>query len=260
MKRKKQTHSQKPSSSPDLSGQPANSIRLNKFIANAGICSRREADKLIESGVFSVNGSVVTQLGTKIKPTDTVKYGGQTLRGEKPMYVLLNKPKDYITTMDDPQKRKTVLYLVHNACKERIYPVGRLDRNTTGLLLLTNDGEMTKKLTHPKHGARKIYHLFTDKKVTKAHLIKLSEGVDLEDGIAKADQITYVGDGADKKQIGLELHSGKNRVVRRMFEALGYKVLKLDRVSFAGLTKKNLQRGRWRFLTEKEVGLLKRIQ
>ena len=242
----------------DFVPRPSNEVRLNKFIANTGLCSRREADRLIESGVITINGKVVTQLGTKVKPTDVVHCEGQKLSTERPVYLLLNKPKDFITTVDDPQGRRTVLQLVHNACKERVYPVGRLDRMTTGLLLLTNDGEMTKRLTHPSHGVRKLYHVTTEKNVTAAHLKQLITGVMLEDGESRADEAKYVS-GQDKKQVGLVLHSGKNRVVRRMFAELGYKVLKLDRVSFAGLTKKDLPRGRWRHLTEKEVNFLKMI-
>lgn len=233
-------------------------IRLNKYIAHAGICSRREADTLIESGAVEVNGKVVTELGTKVLPTDDVKVGNQGLSLEKKVYVLVNKPKDYITTVSDPRNRKTVLHLIQGACKERVYPVGRLDRNTTGVLLLTNDGDLTKRLTHPKHGVKKIYQVTTGQKVSKNDLIKLVEGVELEDGRVYADVASYVGDASDKREIGIELHSGKNRVIRRMFEKLGYKVIKLDRVAFAGLTKKNLPRGKWRLLTEKEVGILYR--
>ena len=234
-------------------------IRLNKYISNAGICSRREADELIESGVVQVNGITITEMGYRVKPTDIIKYGGQTLKKEKMVYLVLNKPKDYITTFDDPQKRRTVLELVQNACKERIYPVGRLDRATTGLLMFTNDGELTKKLTHPRYGVRKIYHVELDKPLKKQDLEQISEGLELEDGPIKVDEITYVGDGKDKAQIGIELHSGKNRIVRRIFEHLGYNVRKLDRVMFGSLTKKDLTRGRWRFLTEAEVGILKMI-
>lgn len=234
-------------------------IRLNKYISNAGICSRREADDLIESGVVSVNGKIITEMGYRLKPTDIVNYGGQTLKKERMVYLLLNKPKDYITTFDDPQKRKTVLELVQNACKERIYPVGRLDRATTGLLLFTNDGDTTKKLTHPKYGVRKIYHVELDKPLKMADLKKIQEGVELEDGEIKPDEITYVGDGSNKKEIGIELHSGKNRIVRRLFEHFGYNVRKLDRVMFGPLTKKDLPRGRWRFLTEAEIGMLKMV-
>lgn len=234
-------------------------VRLNKFLADAGICSRREADKLIGSGVVQINGKVVTQLGTKVMPTDKVQYGGETLRREKLQYILLNKPKGFITTSDDPQDRKIVMSLVQNACTERIYPVGRLDRNTLGLLLFTNDGDLAKKLTHPKHQVKKIYHVFLDKPLTKNDMLILASGVPLEDGMAQADKIAYVESENDKSQIGLELHSGKNRIVRRMFEHLGYKVIKLDRVFFAGLTKKDLPRSKWRKLTDKEIGLLKRI-
>ncbi len=235
-------------------------IRLNKFLSNAGICSRREADELIQAGVISVNGKVVTELGTRIRPTDKVVYGGQAIRPEKPVYILLNKPKDYITTVDDPFKRKTVLQLIAKACKERVYPVGRLDRNTTGVLLLTNDGELTKKLTHPSYDVKKIYHVTLDQNVAKSDLERLLQGITLDDGTkVYADAVSYVGDGSNKKEVGLEIHTGQNRVVRRMFEALGYKVTKLDRVVFAGLTKKNVPRGKWRFLTEKEVNFLKMI-
>ncbi len=234
-------------------------IRLNKYISNAGICSRREADELIESGVVQVNGKVITEMGYRVKPTDIVKYGGQTLKKEKMVYLVLNKPKDYITTVDDPQKRRTVLELVQGACKERIYPVGRLDRSTTGLLMFTNDGELTKKMTHPRYGVRKIYHIELDKPLKKQDLDQIAEGIELEDGEIKVDEISYVGDGKDKTQVGVEIHSGKNRIVRRIFEHLGYNVRKLDRVMFSSLTKKDLAKGRWRFLTEAEVGMLKMI-
>lgn len=230
--------------------------RLNKFIAHAGICSRREADNLIKQGLISVNGKIVTEMGYKLQPEDTVKYAGQTLKGEALKYVLLNKPKDHITTSKDPQNRKTVMHLVAKAGRERIYPVGRLDRNTTGVLLLTNDGELAKKLSHPKHGYKKIYHVQLDKNMKSGDMNKLLSGVELEDGPAVADAIAYV-EGASKREVGIELHSGKNRVVRRMFDHLGYNVVKLDRVYFAGLTKKDLPRGAWRFLTEKEVNMLK---
>ena len=232
-------------------------IRLNKYIATSGICSRREADELITSGAVSVNGKVVTEMGVKVLSTDIISYGGETLRNEKNVYLLLNKPKDFITTSDDPFNRKTVMSLVHRACKERIYPVGRLDRMTTGLLLFTNDGEMAKKLTHPKHNIKKIYQVELDKALTKADMIEITKGVELEDGVATVDVITYVGEGADKKTLGLELHSGKNRIVRRIFEHFGYNVVKLDRVYFAGLTKKDLPRGRHRFLTDIEINMLK---
>lgn len=235
------------------------SIRLNKYIANAGICSRREADKLISSGAVSINGKVVTQLGTKVSKDDTVQFGGETLHKEKMIYVLLNKPKDYITTTDDPEGRKTVMALVSNACRERLYPVGRLDRATTGLLLLTNDGEMAKKLMHPRHGVKKIYHIELDQNLSKTDMEKIYSGIELDDGIAQVDEIAYDGDSGDKKSIGLELHSGKNRIVRRIFESMGYRVVKLDRVYYAGLTKKDLPRGRWRFLTQMEINMLKMI-
>ena len=231
-------------------------IRLNKYIANTGLCSRREADKLIATGVISVNGKVITQMGVKISPVDLVQKNGRTLKSEKKVYVLLNKPKDCISTVNDPQERKTVLNIVKNACKERIYPVGRLDRNTMGLLLFTNDGELTKKLTHPRYGIKKFYCVTLDKKLEKKHLDKIAKGVELEDGKAEVDSIAYIIQGKDKKEIGLELHSGKNRIIRRIFEHLGYRVKKLDRIYYAGLTKKNLPRGKWRFLTEMEVGML----
>lgn len=231
-------------------------VRLNKYIANAGICSRRDADKLIVAGAISVNGKVVTELGTKIGPLDKVKYGDQTISREVPRYLLLNKPKGYITTTDDPEDRKTVMNLIAGACKERIYPVGRLDRNTTGLLLFTNDGNIAKKLTHPRFGIKKIYHAELDKPLTRADFTKISEGIALDDGFIKVDLIEYIGDGKDKKQIGIELHSGQNRIVRRIFEHFEYKVVRLDRVYYAGLTKKNLPRGRWRFLEEQEINLL----
>ena len=234
-------------------------IRLNKFIANTGVCSRREADELIKAGAVKVNGKVVTELGTKINPDDKVQYGDQTIKTEKLVYILLNKPKDYITTMDDPQGRKTVMSLIRGACKERVYPVGRLDRNTTGLLLFTNDGELTKRLTHPKFLVSKMYHAQLDKNMRQEDFDKMKNGLELEDGFIKPDRMEYVADGSDKKQIGLEIHSGRNRIVRRMFEHLGYDVVKLDRVTYAGITKKELPRGKWRFLEPKEVGFLKML-
>ncbi|NCC73633.1 MAG: rRNA pseudouridine synthase [Sphingobacteriia bacterium] len=234
-------------------------IRLNKFISNAGICSRRDADNLIISGTVKVNGEVVSEVGTKILPTDKVQIGEETLKSEKLRYVLLNKPKGYITTTDDPDKRNTVMMLVEKACKERIYPVGRLDRNTTGLLLFTNDGDLARKLTHPRSRVNKTYHVYLNKAVTKNDMKQLEEGIELEDGQAKVDAIAYVGTGADKKDVGVELHSGKNRIVRRLFETLGYEVIKLDRVVFAGLTKKDLPRGRYRMLDPKEVAFLKML-
>jgi len=232
-------------------------VRLNKFISNAGICSRREADMLISTGVITVNGKIVTELGYKIKPTDIVHYGGESIRREKNVYLVLNKPKDYLTTMDDPDQRKTVYDLIRNACNERVYPVGRLDRASTGVLLFTNDGDLTKKLTHPKYEKKKIYHVVLDKPLKRADMDKIAEGVTLEDGDVKADEIHYVAGAASKKEVGIELHSGKNRIIRRIFESLEYKVMKLDRVYFAGITKKDLPRGRWRFLTEKEIAMLK---
>ena len=240
----------------EINYDPNEPLRLNKFLANAGICSRREADEFIQAGVVTVNGEVVTELGTKILRTDVVKFHDQTVSLEKKVYVLLNKPKDYVTTSDDPQQRKTVMDLVKNACPERIYPVGRLDRNTTGVLLLTNDGDLASKLTHPKYLKKKIYHVYLDKNVTAHDLQAIAEGIQLEDGEIKADDVQYA-DAIDKKQVGIEIHSGKNRIVRRIFESLGYKVLKLDRVQFAGLTKKNLRRGDWRYLTEEEVDRLR---
>ena len=248
----------KSSSSRPARRTEAESIRLNKFIANAGVCSRREADVLIQAGAIKVNGIVVTELGVRVGPRDKVQYGDQTLAGEKMMYLLLNKPKGYITTSEDPYERKTVMELVSEACRERIYPVGRLDRNTTGLLLFTNDGDLAKKLTHPRHKVRKIYHVELDKALTKSDMIRISDGIELEDGVIKADEIAYTGES--KREIGIELHSGKNRVVRRIFEVLEYDVVKLDRVSFAGLTKKDLPRGRWRFLTDSEVNYLKMLR
>lgn len=235
---------------------PTEPIRLNKFLANAGVCSRREADEFIQAGVVTVNGEVVTELGTKVMRTDVVKFHDDPVMLEKKVYVLLNKPKDYVTTSDDPQQRKTVMDLVKNACPERIYPVGRLDRNTTGVLLLTNDGDMASKLTHPKFLKKKIYHVYLDRNVTAHDLQQIAEGITLDDGEIKADAIEYA-DPVDKKQVGIEIHSGKNRIVRRIFESFGYKVLKLDRVQFAGLTKKNLRRGDWRYLTEEEVDRLR---
>lgn len=232
-------------------------VRLNKYLSNAGVCSRREADVLIQTGVVSVNGEIITELGYKIKKGDKVQYDGETINAETKRYVLLNKPKGFITTMDDPLGRKTVMGLVINACKERIYPVGRLDRDTTGLLLFTNDGDMAKKLTHPRYEATKIYHVETDKPVQKEHLELLMRGIELEDGRIQADKAEYVTDGKSAREVGIEIHSGKNRIVRRMFEKLGYEVVKLDRVQFASLTKKDLPRGYYRHLTEKEVSFLK---
>lgn len=254
--RKPGRYDKKPSKRPTGDG----SIRLNKYIADAGICSRREADKLIEAGVVTVNGKVVTELGTKVLPEDKVVYGGQRLSREKLRYVLLNKPRGYITTLDDPQERKTVISLVKNACEERIYPVGRLDRNTTGLLLFTNDGGLAQHLAHPRHGIRKVYHVVLNRALSKGDLLKIAEGFELDDGFIKVDDISYAAGAADKKEIGVELHSGRNRIVRRIFEHLGYKVVRLDRVAYAGLTKKDVPRGKWRHLTEKEVNFLKMIK
>ena len=235
---------------------PNEPIRLNKFLANAGVCSRREADEFIQAGVVTVNGQVATELGTKVMRTDVIHFHDQLVSLEKKVYVLLNKPKDYVTTSDDPQQRKTVMDLVKNACPERIYPVGRLDRNTTGVLLLTNDGDLASKLTHPKYLKKKIYHVYLDRNVTAHDMQAIADGITLDDGEIKADDIQYA-DPNDKKQVGIEIHSGKNRIVRRIFESLGYRVTRLDRVQFAGLTKKNLRRGDWRYLTEEEVDRLR---
>ena len=235
---------------------PNEPIRLNKYLANAGVCSRREADEYIQKGEVTVNGQVVTELGTKVKRSDEVKFHDQPVTIEKKVYILLNKPKDCVTTSDDPQQRKTVMDIVKDACPERIYPVGRLDRNTTGVLLLTNDGELASKLTHPKFLKKKVYHVFLDKNVAVEDLQKIADGIELEDGEVHADAIEYA-DENDHSQVGIEIHSGKNRIVRRIFEHLGYHVVKLDRVQFAGLTKKNLRRGDWRFLTEQEVEMLR---
>ena len=235
---------------------PTAPVRLNKYLANAGVCSRREADEFIQAGVVKVNGEVVTELGTKVLRSDEVVFHDQPVSLEKKVYVLLNKPKDYVTTSDDPQQRKTVMDLVKNACPERIYPVGRLDRNTTGVLLFTNDGDLASKLTHPKFLKKKVYHVFLDKNVTAHDMQQIAEGIELEDGEIHADAIEYT-DETEKNQVGIEIHSGKNRIVRRIFESLGYRVIKLDRVQFAGLTKKNLRRGDWRFLTAQEVDMLR---
>ena len=235
---------------------PNEPIRLNKYLANAGVCSRREADEFITAGVVSVNGQVVTELGTKIKRGDEVKFHDQVVSLERKIFVLLNKPKDTVTTSDDPQARRTVMDLVKGACEERIYPVGRLDRNTTGVLLLTNDGDLASKLTHPKYLKKKIYHVHLDKNLTKADMEQIAAGIQLDDGEIHADAISYT-DENKKNDVGIEIHSGKNRIVRRIFESLGYKVVKLDRVYFAGLTKKGLRRGDWRYLTEQEVNFLR---
>lgn len=237
--------------------QEPEKIRLNRFIANSGLCSRRDADEHIRNRLISVNGNVTTDLGTKVTYADDVRFKNKKLTAEKKVYILMNKPKDYVTTVEDPHAEHTVLELLGNDFKERVYPVGRLDKATTGVLLLTNDGDLAGKLTHPKYKRKKVYHVFLDKSVNKTDLFKLTEGIEIDDIMVIADAVSYA-DTEDKSQIGIELHSGQNRVVRRMFESLGYKVKKLDRVYFAGLTKKNVQRGKWRFLTEKEVSMLKR--
>lgn len=237
---------------------PSKEIRLNKYIANAGVCSRREADKLIEAGEFKVNGEVVTELGYKVNSGDKVTFKGKKLTPEKPVYVLLNKPKDFITTTDDPENRRTVMELVKTACEERIYPVGRLDRNTTGLLLFTNDGELARKLAHPSHKVTKIYKVELDKNITNEDFLKIEEGLELEDGLAVVDRLAIVDN--NKKTLGIEIHIGKNRIVRRIFEHLGYEVIKLDRVMYGPLDKLNLPRGKWRFLTDKEIIKLKNLK
>lgn len=232
-------------------------IRLNRYIANSGVCSRRKADELIQAGVVQVNGTVVTELGTKVDPQkDEIRYNGERLKREKMVYILLNKPKDYITTTDDPQERRTIMHLVEKASKERIYPVGRLDRNTTGLILLTNDGNLAEKLSHPRNNIMKIYHIELSKNLTQGDLNKIGFGLELEDGFIKPDEVSYI-QGASKNEVGIQIHSGKNRIVRRIFESLGYEVIKLDRVIYANLTKKDLPRGRWRHLEEKEIIQLK---
>lgn len=235
--------------------KPQGAIRLNRFIANSGICSRREADDLITAGVISVNGKIVSELGTKVNPEDEVRFNGEVIKGEKKVYILMNKPKGYVTSVDDPHSDKTVMDLLKGACNERVYPVGRLDKNSVGVLLFTNDGELTRKLTHPSYNKRKIYQVTLDKPLTEADMSKIAEGITLEDGPIFADEISYVNDS--RREVGIEIHSGRNRIVRRIFESLGYSVQKLDRVYFAGLTKKKLKRGAWRFLTPKEVSILK---
>lgn len=239
------------------SGKVQEAVRLNRFIANSGICSRREADDLIRNGLISVNGKVVTEMGLKVTTKDEIRYKNKKLSAEKKVYILMNKPKGYVTTVEDPHADHTVIEIIVDECPERVYPVGRLDKSTTGVLLLTNDGELTGKLTHPRYEKKKIYHVTLDRQVLKNDLFRITEGVELEDGIVAADAVAYA-DSEDKSQIGIELHSGKNRVIRRLFETLGYKVKKLDRVYFAGLTKKNLPRGKWRYLSEKEIVMLKR--
>ncbi len=238
------------------SASQKNQTRINKFLAHGGIASRRECEKYISAGLVTVNGEVVTDLSYKVIEGDEVRFNGTVIEGEKKQYVLLNKPKDFITTLEDDQGRKTVMDLVSNACDERIYPVGRLDRATTGVLLFTNDGDMVKRLTHPSHGARKLYHVILDKAFTQADFEKLEMGIALEDGEIKPDKLSYIDD-AGRNEVGIEIHSGKNRVVRRTFESLGYTVTKLDRVIFADLSKKNLKRGQWRHLEEREIGMLK---
>jgi len=235
---------------------PDTPIRLNKFLANAGICSRREADEFIQAGVVKVNGEVVTELGVKVKPTDSIMFHNQPVSLERKVYILLNKPKDCVTTSDDPQERRTVMDLVKGACPERIYPVGRLDSNTTGVLLLTNAGELASKLTHPKFKKRKIYQVTLNKELSEEDFRTIQDGIQLDDEVVKVDNLSYV-DEDQLNVVGIEIHTGQNRVVRRIFESLGYKVFKLDRVYFAGLTKKNLPRGKWRHLTQQEVNLLK---
>ena len=237
---------------------PTGEMRLNRFIANAGVCSRREADTYISAGMVSVNGNIVTELGVKVLPTDEVRFDGTKLNTEKKVYLLLNKPKDFVTTTDDPHADKIVMDLVKDACPERIYPVGRLDRNTTGLLLFTNDGDLSKRLTHPSHTMKKVYQVSLDRPVTMEHLQQIADGIELEDGKIAADAISYISH-EEKDEVGIEIHTGRNRIVRRIFEHFGYRVKKLDRVLFAGLTKKNLPRGKYRFLTEKEIQFLKML-
>ncbi len=240
----------------EVLADPNEPIRLNKFLSNAGVCSRREADEFIQAGAVKVNGQVITELGTKITRQDEVLFNERPVKIESKVYILLNKPKNTVTTSDDPKERKTVMDLVRNACRERIYPVGRLDRNTTGVLLLTNDGDLASKLTHPSFKKKKIYHVWLDKNVAIEDMEKIANGLDLEDGEIHADAISYASED-DKSQVGIEIHSGRNRIVRRIFESLGYHVMRLDRVYFAGLTKKNLNKGKWRYLNEREVNALR---
>lgn len=240
-----------------LGSQPAaRQTRLNKFIAHTGVCSRREADAMILSGAIQVNGKTITELGTKVGPGDVVTHKGKRLQGEKKVYILLNKPKDCVTTVKDTHGRKTVLDLVGDCCPERIYPVGRLDRHTTGVLLLTNDGALAEALTHPSHNRKKIYHIFLDRNLKPGDLAQISKGIELEDGFIRPDSIQYA-DAKDRRQVGMEIHSGKNRIVRRIFEHFDYRIEKLDRVYFAGLTKKGIPRGQWRHLTAGEITMLK---
>ena len=249
-------HDDKPASYPKFTPEKQiGEMRLNRFLAQSGLCSRREADDFITAGLVTVNGQIVTQLGTKVLPTDEVKFNDSRVQGEKKVYLVLNKPKGYVTSLDDPHAGKTVMELVQGACTERIYPVGRLDKNSLGLLLFTNDGDLTKQLTHPAFRKKKIYQVSLDKPLTRADMDRIAEGITLEDGEIYADEIAYVKE--DKTEVGIEIHSGRNRIVRRIFEFLGYTVTKLDRVYYAGLTKKNLKRGAWRFLSREEVERLK---
>lgn len=265
MGNKKDRHQNKPykkegQNKSEVSREDIENIRLNKYIANAGVCSRREADKLIEKGDVTVNGKVVTEMGHKVSATDDVRYRGRKLKKERFKYIMLNKPKDFITTVSDTHDRKTVMDLIQNACSERVYPVGRLDRNTTGILLFTNDGDLTKRLTHPSFEVKKVYEAVLDKPVEENDLAKLTEGLELEDGVTAFDRAEYNGDIGQENIVLVEIHSGKNRIVRRMFEKLGYDVIKLDRVEFAGLKKGKVTRGKWRILDKKEVGFLKTIK
>ncbi len=245
---------------PTESTERDNRIRLNKYLSNSGLCTRREADEFIASGMVEVNGKTITEMGFKVNPGDVVKYAGERLSPEKPIYVLMNKPKDFVTTMKDYKGSSTVKQLMRGVGTTNILPVGKLDRGTTGLIMFTNDGDLAKKLTHPKHNVKKLYHVLLDKNVKEEHLIQLVEGVELEGGTMAADVVSYVGDGKDKREVGVEIHGGKNRVLTQLFEGLGYKVMKLDRVVFAGLTKKDLPRGHWRFLTEQEINNLKMLK
>lgn len=233
-------------------------VRLNKYIANAGVCSRRDADKLIEQGKIKINGAVMKELGYKVKSSDTVEYDGKSLSQEKPVYILLNKPKDFITTLDDPQGRRTVMELIKRKGPERIYPVGRLDRKTTGLLLLTNDGDLAKNLSHPSGEVQKLYEVTLAKPISQDDFDKLEDGIELEDGFVKPNEIAVVSE--DNRTLGVQIHIGRNRIVRRMFESLGYEVIRLDRVMYANLTKKDLPRGKWRYLSQKEVIQLKYLK
>ncbi len=253
--RKFQRRDERPRSYPKYAAKQVGEMRLNRFLAQSGLCSRREADDFIQAGLVSVNGQIVTELGTKVRSTDEVKFNDERVQGEKKVYLVLNKPKGYVTSLEDPHADKTVMDLVKDACTERIYPVGRLDKNSLGLLIFTNDGDVTRQLTHPSLEKKKIYQVTLDKALTRADMEQLTEGITLDDGEIFADEVAYVGES--KKEVGIEIHSGRNRIVRRMFEALGYAVQKLDRVYYAGITKKNLKRGQWRFLTREEVDRLK---